>query len=341
MQIKTDNSMNQPLVSIITPCYNGEKFVSRFLDSILRQTYNNIELIIVDDGSTDNTLDILKSYSHKFNERGFNYIVIHQKNLGQSEAINQGLKIFRGEYLSWLDSDDCMPDNAIECKVSFLEANPDLGLCICKVQYFDDKTGEMLGMQQRIAPKGEDHLFEDILNRNNSVIACGAYMVRTSMFRSVMPNPIRIATPRLIGQNYQMILPIAYSYPCGYIDKVLYFVGVRRNSHSRTTHDFYHMMKVCHVVEDVLNDIVSNLKTSEVEKARLYSLVKKHCLIMSIENCYNYNMLENVSCYISAVKTLDCLSYDEKLRIFILRYPILSFPLKLISVVIRKLKGRV
>jgi len=330
--------MKHPLVSIITPCYNGEKFVTRFLDSILQQTYNNIELIIIDDGSIDNTLKLLQSYSSNFKKRGFNYIVIHQKNLGQSEAINQGLKIFSGDYLSWLDSDDYIPNNAIECKVAFMEANPNLGLCMCKIQYFDDDTGEMLGVQQRIPPKGEDHLFEDILNRNNSVIACGAYMVRTSMFRSAMPTPLQIASPRLIGQNYQMILPVAYSYPCGYIDKTLYFVGVRRNSHSRSRHDFNHMISVCKVVEEVLNGIILNLTTSEAEKSRLYKLVKKHCLLKTVENCYEYHKLDNVNYYISELSTLNCLSDDEKFRIFIMRYPILSLPIRVMKLVKRKVK---
>ena len=65
-----------PLVSIITPCYNGEKFLERFLDSVLNQTYENIELILVNDGSTDKTDDIANKYKNKFDERDYAYIYI-------------------------------------------------------------------------------------------------------------------------------------------------------------------------------------------------------------------------------------------------------------------------
>ena len=65
-----------PLVSIITPCYNGEKFLERFLDSVLNQTYENIELILVNDGSTDKTDDIANKYKNTFDDRDYAYIYI-------------------------------------------------------------------------------------------------------------------------------------------------------------------------------------------------------------------------------------------------------------------------
>lgn len=108
--------MQKGLVSIITPCYNGEKFVSRFLDSVLDQSYTNIELIVINDGSTDQTEQILKSYEIKFKEKGIKFIHLFQSNGGQSSAINKGLEIFSGEYLTWPDSDDILTPDAIEIK---------------------------------------------------------------------------------------------------------------------------------------------------------------------------------------------------------------------------------
>lgn len=67
---------NLPLVSLITPCYNGEKYLERFLDSVLAQTYDNIEFILVNDGSTDDTEKIALSYQEKFADRGYIYIYI-------------------------------------------------------------------------------------------------------------------------------------------------------------------------------------------------------------------------------------------------------------------------
>lgn len=101
-----------PLVSIITPCYNGENYVTPFIKSVLLQSYNNIEFIFINDGSTDNTEKIVLDYEPEFKERGIKFKYIYQENQGQATALNNGLKIFTGDYLTWPDSDDILhPDN--------------------------------------------------------------------------------------------------------------------------------------------------------------------------------------------------------------------------------------
>ena len=80
-----------PLVSIISPCYNGEKYLSCFLESVLSQSYDNIELIMVDDGSTDRTKEIICSFEDKFRNRNLSLCYIYQENRGQAAAINRGL----------------------------------------------------------------------------------------------------------------------------------------------------------------------------------------------------------------------------------------------------------
>ena len=110
--------MKQPLVSIITPCYNGEPYLDQYFDSILKQTYQHLELIFVDDGSTDRTSEIAENYREKLEYRGIRYILLKQENRGQASALNHGLKYFTGEYLTWPDSDDVMTPECIEEKVS-------------------------------------------------------------------------------------------------------------------------------------------------------------------------------------------------------------------------------
>ena len=115
--------MNKPLVSIITPCFNGESCLDRYFKSILDQTYANLELIFVNDGSTDKTEEIALSYKSKLEEKGIQYTYIYQDNAGQAAALNKGLKIFKGDYLTWPDSDDVMTPDSIEKKVKFLTEN--------------------------------------------------------------------------------------------------------------------------------------------------------------------------------------------------------------------------
>ena len=98
-------------ISIIIPAYNAAKYIKRCIISLLNQTYKNIEIIVVNDGSTDNTLDILKNYDIK---------VINQENLGVSCARNNGLKNCSGDYITFVDSDDYVDKNYIEDIVNIL-----------------------------------------------------------------------------------------------------------------------------------------------------------------------------------------------------------------------------
>ena len=79
--------MVKDLVSIITPCYNGEKVISRLMESVLNQTYKKIEFVLVDDGSTDNTASIVKSYESKFTEQGMIFKYVYQENRGLGKRI--------------------------------------------------------------------------------------------------------------------------------------------------------------------------------------------------------------------------------------------------------------
>ena len=90
------------IVSIVVPIYNTAQFLRACLDSIISQSYEDFECILVDDGSVDESLEICKEYAH----RDPRFVVIHQDNLGVSSARNKGIKIARGEYLAFIDSDD-------------------------------------------------------------------------------------------------------------------------------------------------------------------------------------------------------------------------------------------
>jgi glycosyltransferase involved in cell wall biosynthesis len=98
--------MEENLVSLLTPMYNTDKYIHRLLDSVLSQDYPSIEMIIIDDGSTDNSKDIVKSYIQPFAEKGYTLKYVYQENQGQSVAIKNGLQLISGEFLAWPDSDD-------------------------------------------------------------------------------------------------------------------------------------------------------------------------------------------------------------------------------------------
>ena len=107
-----------PKISVIVPIYNVEKYLEKCLGSIINQTYKNLEIICVNDGSTDNSLEILKKYSNQDSR----IIIIDKKNGGLSSARNEGLKIATGEFIGFVDSDDYIESNTYEeCILKFKE----------------------------------------------------------------------------------------------------------------------------------------------------------------------------------------------------------------------------
>lgn len=117
--------------SIIIPVYNVEKYLKKCLTSIVQQNFNDYELILVDDGSTDMSGKICDEFEEKYN----NIIVMHISNSGVSNARNKGLEIARGEYIWFVDSDDYVEPEALKILSEQLEMNPKIELLFLKLMY--------------------------------------------------------------------------------------------------------------------------------------------------------------------------------------------------------------
>lgn len=120
----------KPLVSIVIPVWNQEKYVAEAIESVLTQTYPNLELIVVDDGSTDKTPDIVKGYGDRLT-------YIRQKNKGAATALNVGTRKAKGELVGWLSSDDVYFKNKIGEQVKYFENYPQVSLVYTDFQMID------------------------------------------------------------------------------------------------------------------------------------------------------------------------------------------------------------
>ena len=109
----------QPLVTIVTPSYNQGQFIEETIQSVLNQTYKNIQYIIVDGGSSDNTMPIVNNYADKID------IIIHEKDGGQADAINKGFRLAKGELAGWLNSDDILYPDCVKKIVELYQSNPE------------------------------------------------------------------------------------------------------------------------------------------------------------------------------------------------------------------------
>ena len=151
MQPKS-HSIKKPLISIIIPIYNSEKLLSPCLDSVTNQTYNNLEIILINDGSTDHSSKIIKEYANKDHR----IKIIEEKNQGQSAARNQGLKIAKGEYISFIDSDDKVEKTFIEKLLKpYQDGKTSLSVCGMRRDFLNSKHTEYLYLSP-IIKKGKN-----------------------------------------------------------------------------------------------------------------------------------------------------------------------------------------
>lgn len=265
--------MAKPLVSVVVPCYNGEKYITTLLNSILTQDYENIELIVINDGSTDSTLPILKSYKENFKKQRIKYIIISQDNKGAAGAINAGIKVVSGDYLTFIDCDDYISEDSISKRVSYLEKHKDIDVVWSPAAVVNLETG---GVVETIGDIHQPHrrdLFDNMLNHDNYVWSINSRMIRTSVFLETHPD--REIYEKSPGQNIQIFLPIYYKgNNVGYIDEVLAFITAHDDSESRRNRDEYETRKYQMGVKDTYINTLKKIDMPSKERQKYIDLVK-------------------------------------------------------------------
>lgn len=210
------------LVSIILPVYNVEYFIERCLNSIINQSYSNFEVIIIDDGTTDNSIDLCQKYCH--NDHRFT--IIHQENRGLSEARNTGINAAQGDYLMFIDSDDFVAEDLLHHLVECLENNnSDIAICD-PVHYYPEKsdTCSFVSGQCIRSYSSREALCELFYQRSFLVSAWGK-LYKRSLFDN-----IRFPKDMLFEDSAIMYLLFEKCHKITYSDAKLYAYVHRENS---------------------------------------------------------------------------------------------------------------
>jgi len=274
------------MVSVIIPVYNGELYIGQAIESVIAQTYKDIELIVVDDGSTDSTKKVVKKY------RDIKYI--YQKNSGPSAARNRGMDASRGEYIAFLDSDDLYKENKLEEQVKAFEQD----------QYADIIYNDCISVDKD-------------LNYINTLKSEGVYENKEDflcmlLFRQIIPIPPSIMLRRRCfeegylynekykhAEDYEYTIRLAQKYKFKYIPEPLYIYrrheGNLTNAHSTQQEREINVLR--ELGHERIEEIVGASSFSSIEKSFLlakiyiklseYKLAENLLLRLTESDCSN------------------------------------------------------
>ena len=300
--------MNKPLVSIVTPCYNGAEYLKRFFDSIILQKYEHLQLVFVNDGSTDSTLDVARDYQSEFEEQKIDFVILSQDNEGQASALNNGLKKAEGEFILCMDSDDSLSENYISEAVKYMENNPSSAYCYGNACSLSDNGNVLESIGKRIAENKKD-MFYDIIFHPQKVFFSG-YVVRTECFDKVIKDR-EIYTGKG-GQNVQILLPLAWSYgEPAFIDSITYNYYIRSDSHSHSQTTTEKVIAQLVNYKKILIETLKNISDSEFIK--LINDINIHYTKLCFDNSIDTQNPIFIEKYYNEMKSLKILTLKERL----------------------------
>ena len=258
------NKNSTPLVSIILPVFNGEKYLEESIQSILNQTYKNLELIIIDDGSTDSTLIIAHSFL-----RDSRVSVLTQENQGISAALNRGIEFSRGEYIGRQDHDDISVAGRVEAQIDYLLQNEHIAILGTNTQIIRDDILIKTGHNHPTDPKSLK-----LLSLFDAYFVHGSVMMRREMLKEI---GLYCTDPkRQPPEDYELWSRVLVKYDGANLNEKLYIYREIPTSISRTV------------------DLKKNVAKIAQENLLMILHEKKYViLIKKIVKLYHYGEIDN------------------------------------------------
>ncbi|MBI3650623.1 MAG: glycosyltransferase [Acidobacteria bacterium] len=206
-----------PLISVIIPTYNSAAFLRQSLDSVLQQTVHDLEVIVVDDGSTDETVSLLDEYQDAIR-------YLRQDHAGASAARNRGLAEARGEFIAFQDADDLWMPEKLEMQLACFQQQPDSGIVFTDARRFLASGEYQPSFKEQFGNIPTGKIFNDLLASH--FIAMSSVMIRKSCFEQV-----GLFDESLMGsEDYNLYLRLARKFHFTFVDKVLVHIRTHGNS---------------------------------------------------------------------------------------------------------------
>jgi glycosyltransferase involved in cell wall biosynthesis len=203
-----------PRVSVLMAVYNGEKYLPEAINSILTQSFTDFEYLIVDDGSTDHSLEIIESYQDPRIK-----IISNPHNIGLTRSLNKGLNLARGEYVARMDSDDISLPERLAKQVAYMDAHPDVGVCGTWAKDIDSR-GFVTGLRETPVGKELEHDYW----RPSPIIHPSAIIRRSHL------NGLRYHEQIRYAQDFDLWLRIRAKHKLGNLPQHLLLYRVHQES---------------------------------------------------------------------------------------------------------------
>lgn len=225
---------NRPLVSVIIPAYNHEQYIEEALRSVISQSYNNIELIVINDGSTDGTAGIIEEFVRNNSDKNIQFV--NKLNEGVCKTLNKGLTMSTGDYVAFLASDDFWSKDRIETQLEFMENNVNIGLVFSDAWLISFNTRSDFKWSD-YKPGIIDYFKNGIQNTDMYTLLLTQPIVPalTVLIRKQVLLDVGYFDEKLVYEDFDMWLRIADKYPVGYINKPLAFYRIHGTNISNDT----------------------------------------------------------------------------------------------------------
>ena len=293
----------RPLISIIVPVYNVEKYLSDCLDSILIQSFHDYEIVCINDGSTDNSLQIINEYKKREKEK---IKIINQSNQGLSVARNSGIKEAKGKYICFLDSDDMLEDNALEIMMEYIGKHPNVNIFQFEIAPLLFQTGMVDENKIRYYSIGSTYpnvmegktLFAKLMKNNDFVESANILLID----RDWLVERRICFTPRALYEDS------IFSIDCFmqakkvlHISEPIYIYRIRENSIMTSKYTFNQMRWRIWQYKELLRRLFSYELDSDVE----YALSKYAEMVLgSLKEVY-INLSDNEALKISELESVE------------------------------------
>lgn len=238
---------NTPKISVIVPIFNAEKWLTRCVDSILQQDYPYIEIILINDGSTDESAKIIDDYDKNYT----NIIVVHTKNRGQSAARNRGIEIASGELIAFVDSDDYIDSSMLrKLYASMDKEGSEISSCALQYRQSNKTTKALLGLE---ACYGQSQALKYLLeSRDNESVCTKLFAARLlGKGHATFPEGLKHEESVFLTQCYLQVENLSY------IDEALYNYVINKQSTTQSLlkKDYdYDLVSTVEMVVDLLKD---------------------------------------------------------------------------------------